>query len=248
MSRLYLIRHAQSANNEIWDGSDYSAHRTPDPELTELGHQQAQVLAEHLSNPEQEPRQHPYKSSSQRGFALTHLYCSLMTRSILTGQYIAKACSLPLTAHMDYFEKDGIYEIDSQGNFVGQPGENLDYFASRFPQLVLPDTLSSNGWWDRPVETEQQFLKRIKTVVTDLKCTLTDDSKNIGLIAHGDFIDQFLNELMGIRRHNENYNSDWCANWVFHNTALTRIDFINDSFNVVYTNRIDHLPSKLVTW
>ena len=34
--KLYLIRHAQSANNAVWNGSDHGDDRTPDPEITEL--------------------------------------------------------------------------------------------------------------------------------------------------------------------------------------------------------------------
>ena len=46
MARLYLVRHAQSENNVIWDDSDDDPDRLPGPEITELGHRQAQALGE----------------------------------------------------------------------------------------------------------------------------------------------------------------------------------------------------------
>ena len=87
MARLYLIRHAQSLNNQNWSGRDFHPDRHPDPEITEKGHAQAVALANHLSDPNAEPRQFPFQAGKNTRFGITHLYCSLMTRSILTAQY-----------------------------------------------------------------------------------------------------------------------------------------------------------------
>ena len=56
--KLYLLRHAQSANNLIFTGNDNVEGRNPDPEITETGRQQAKVLAGHLSHHQGETRQH----------------------------------------------------------------------------------------------------------------------------------------------------------------------------------------------
>ena len=248
MARLYLIRHAQSANNEIWDGSDHMVGRHPDPEITELGHRQAQTLAEHLAHPQAEPRQHPFNQAREFQFGLTHVYCSLMTRSIVTAEYIAAACDLELQALADIFEKHGIYDVDDDGNLQGLPGPGRDYFEQRFPHLKLPQEFNDAGWWNRPVEDEFTFITRMQKVVNDIRQRLDQSDESIALVAHGDFIDQFVNELMGVVRHQPNYDNHWVANWAFHNTSISRIDFVNGSNNVVYMNRIDHLPNELVTW
>lgn len=248
MARLYLIRHAQSANNEIWDGSDHHPGRHPDPEITEVGHRQAQTLAEHLAHPHAEPRQHPFAPSETVDFGLTHIFCSLMTRSILTAEYIAEACGLDLHALSDVFEKHGIYEADADGNLLGMPGPGRGYFEERFPRLNLPDGVHEDGWWNRPVEDEQNFIERIKEVVARFKRRLEQNNETVALVAHGDFIDQFVNELMQVDRHRHNYDGHWVANWTFHNTSISRIDFVDGAHNVVYMNRIDHLPNELVTW
>ena len=248
MARLYLIRHAQSENNVIWDGSDDHPDRRPDPEITELGHRQAQSLGEHLAHPRAEPRQHPFADTEQAHFGLTHVYCSLMTRSILTGEYIAQACGLKLEALPDIFEKHGIYDVDANGNLQGLPGPGREYFEQRFDNLELPDELNDDGWWNRPAEDELSFLRRMQKVVADARRRLSNSDDCIAMVAHGDFIDQFVNELMGVVRHQPNYDNHWVANWTFHNTSISRIDFVAGSSNVVYTNRIDHLENDLVTW
>jgi 2,3-bisphosphoglycerate-dependent phosphoglycerate mutase len=248
MARLYLIRHAQSENNVIWDGSDDHPDRLPDPEITTTGHSQAEILGQHLAHPQAEPRQHPFNQAEETSFGLTHVYCSLMTRSILTAEYIAAACGLEVHALADVFEKHGIYEVDSDGNLVGIAGPGRDYFAQRFPRLKLPDEFNDDGWWSRPVEDEATFIQRMRKVVQDMRKRLAHNDDCIALVAHGDFIDQFVNELMGVVRHQPNYDNHWVANWTFHNTSISRIDFVASSNNVVYTNRIDHLPNELVTW
>jgi len=246
--KLYLIRHAQSANNVLWDGDDNTRGRVPDPEITQEGHLQAQLLGAHFAHPQAEPRQHPFNSVPQTHYGLTHVYCSLMTRSVLTAEYIANACNLKLQALPDIFEKNGVYEYDEHGQMQGLPGADREYFEQRFPGLRLPDDLNSPGWWNRPAEDDEGFLLRMRRVVDSYRQDQAQNDDCIAMVAHSDFIDQFINELMGVERHMHNYESDWVANWSFHNTSVSRVDFINGSHTVVYLNRIDHLPPELVTW
>ncbi|MDH3448134.1 MAG: histidine phosphatase family protein [Gammaproteobacteria bacterium] len=248
MGRLYLVRHAQSANNAIWDGSDHHPGRHPDPEITEIGHRQAHTLGQHLAHPHAEPRQHPFVAADEVRFGLTHVYCSLMTRSILTAEYIAEACGLALEAHPEIFEKHGIYEADAEGSLRGLPGPGREYFAQRFPKLRLPRNINGEGWWNRPFEEESAFVERMRKVVAETRQRLAGSDECIALVVHGDFLDQFVNELMGVDRHRHNYQNHWVANWAFHNTSISRIDFVDGAHNVVYLNRIDHLPNELVTW
>ncbi len=246
--KLYLIRHAQSANNLLWDGSDHVAGRSPDPEITDIGHRQAELLAQHLAHPLAEPRQHPFSPGEHSAYGLTHLYCSLMTRSILTAEYIAGECDIEQQALPDIFEKNGVYEYNERGEMSGLPGPDRNYFVERFPELSLPETIDDSGWWNRPAELHDEFTERVSAVIDNFKQEHADSDACIAMVAHSDFIDQFVNALMGVDRHDHNYASDWVANWVFHNTSISRFDFINGAHNVVYLNRIDHLPVELVTW
>ena len=171
-----------------------------------------------------------------------------MTRSILTAQYVAKSCKLPLLAHADIFEKYGIYEEAADGTKIGKPGSDRKHFNERFPGLELPAALGHEGWYNRPVETEELFLQRSKQVALNFERRHADSDDCVAMVTHGDLIDQLVNELTGAGRHPENYASHWDANWAFHNTSITRIDFISGSRVIVYTNRLQHLAPELVTW
>lgn len=246
--KLYLIRHAESANNAIYSSNGDEDGRSPDPEITEIGHKQAALLGEHLANPVGEPRQHPFEAVDDHSFGLTHLYCSLMTRSILTSGYIAEACGLKTVAHPEIFEKGGIYQIQPDRSKMGLPGPNRDYFEKRFPDLTLPKDLNSDGWYSRPAEAEAPFLDRMQKVVADIRQQHEHTEDVVGMVVHGDFIDQFVNELMNVDRKPENYAKRWVANWAFHNTSISRIDFRDGGHTILYLNRIDHLPAELITW
>ena len=247
--KLYLIRHAQSANNALWNGSDHVPGRAVDPDLIETGHRQCEALASHFVDPSAEPRQHPFQPSAHTSYGLTHLYCSLMARSITTAAYVARATGLPLRARLDVFERYGWYDLDQDNRMVGVAGPSRDELQGRFPELSLPDSLQGEGCWNRPAETDQQFLRRVSESVADLKRAHLGSNDRVAVVAHGDFIDQFINCVMGVERHLPNYDdNDWVANWTFHNTSVSRIDFQGGATTVVYLNRIDHLDGDLVTW
>ena len=246
--KLYLIRHAESANNAVYGTDNQKAGHTSDPEITDPGHRQGQCLGRHFAMTDNEPRQHPHEKSSEIHYGLTHLYCSLMSRSLLTAQYIAEACGLNMVARPDIFEYQGIYEIDDNGNEVGVEGPGRSYFEKRFPDAHLPEELTEKGWWNRPVESETQFLSRVESSLDDIQALHGHTDHNVAMVVHGDYIDQSINQIMGVERIAENYNNPWVANWVFHNTSISRIGIVNGSRTVVYLNRIDHLPVDLVTW
>ena len=244
--RLYLIRHAESANNAIYSGTGEETGRVPDPDITEKGQAQTERLAHLLADDAAEKVQLP--RSGRSGFQFTHLYCSLMTRTMMTGTPVARKLGLPLIALENTFENGGIYEVQEDGKPLGLPGPGRSYFTNRFPHIRLPDSVDETGWYNRPYETNAMFIKRMKQVVPETLVRHGGTQDTVGLIAHGDFIDQFINELMGVRRLPANYEGYWEANWAFNNTAVSRIDFEGGSPTIVYLNRIDHLPAELITW
>ena len=248
--KLYLIRHAQSTNNALnaRTGSYTSKGRASDPDLTEIGYQQAQKLAQLLANESGELHQHSLSKQTGLGFGLTHIYCSLMTRAILTAMPIAEACGLRLRALDNTFERGGIYEMNEQGIRVGLPGPTRHDFMDRFPTLILPESIGDTGWYDRPFETEEMFIERIKRVVPELINRHVHTEDSVALVAHVHFIDQFINELMGVERDPNNYANKWKINWALYNTSISRIEIVMGCTLVVYLNRIDHLSAALRTW
>ena len=89
---FYIIRHAQSFNNALVD----QRQRVQDPPLTELGHRQAAIVAQHLTtgrNPEQKEgvSEEDTAVHYRRGYGLTRLYCSAMHRSLQTAAALSRA-------------------------------------------------------------------------------------------------------------------------------------------------------------
>lgn len=110
--QLYIIRHAQSVNNAIWAATGSGNGRLSDPPITDLGHQQARHLADHLANAKTNLSDDYADISNRSGFVLTHLYSSLMLRAVQTGHYIADTLDMPLHAWEIIHEWGGIYEDD----------------------------------------------------------------------------------------------------------------------------------------
>jgi broad specificity phosphatase PhoE len=92
------------------------------------------------------------------------------------------------------------------------------------------------------------FLQRSKKIVLDFMRRHAGTDDCVAMVSHGNLIDQFVNELTGARREPDNYDNHWVANWAFHNTSITRIDFVSGSRAIVYTNQLQHLPPELVSW
>ncbi|MFT5111647.1 MAG: 2,3-bisphosphoglycerate-dependent phosphoglycerate mutase [Parasphingorhabdus sp.] len=246
--RLYLIRHGESENNVLYQGSENTPGRKPDPTLSDKGHSQARLLGEHLVTPGNEPMQHPYHSGNDYDHGIKTLYCSLMLRSILTAGYVAKTCNLKAEALLDVFERKGLYEVNESGAETGIAGPGRDYFSEHFPELILPQSLTTDGWYNRTVESDTEFVARVESSLENLLQQHGNSNDHIALVAHGDYVDQFINAIMQINRHKENYAGAWEANWVSHNTAITRVDFADRYCSVIYSNRTEHLPAELITW
>jgi len=247
--KLYLIRHAESTNNAAWSNPSSEVHsRTPDPHITKTGRQQAQLLADYLAQTGKEPCQINTKPGEPPGFNIQHLYCSLMTRSVQAANTIGERLGIRPMALRDIFERKGLYDIDVEGNLVGVKGPGQSYFVEHFPSLILPSDLTENGWWDRPVETNDAFYLRVEQSLDTVINRHKDSEDSIALVVHGDYIDQCINHLMLVPRSASNYETPWVANWVFHNTSISRVDIDQGARNVVYLNRIDHLPVEQVTW
>ena len=150
--QLYFIRHAQSANNRLYEETGSWNGRDSDPELTELGHLQAQRLAEHVACANAETPRRDYVNRGKFGF--THLYSSLMVRALATASPLSAALNLPLVVWEDLHEVGGIFVIDEEtGEHIGQPGKSRSELTARFPHAQLPETLAEDGWWKRSHES-----------------------------------------------------------------------------------------------
>jgi 2,3-bisphosphoglycerate-dependent phosphoglycerate mutase len=225
--RFYFIRHGQSENNALWKHTGSSKGRSVDPELTQVGRQQSELVAQFLGRADPALRQaqdtaaavNGRDSQNVAGFGITHLYSSLMIRAVATGTAIARALDLPLVAWEDLHERGGLYLKDEEtGERIGQAGHNRAYFEAHYPDFVLPDSLGEAGWWNRPFHTDDR----------------------VAVVSHGGFYNDLLAVILNLPER-ERY---WFA---LKNAAISRIDFDEERIGLVYLNRLDFLPKELVT-
>jgi 2,3-bisphosphoglycerate-dependent phosphoglycerate mutase len=240
--QLYFIRHAQSENNVILEQTGSNDGRSVDPELSDLGCQQVKVLAEFLGRTQ--PDIQTNKASDPQniqGVHLTHLYTSLMVRAVATAVEISKTAGLPLLGWVDFHELGGIYQTNPQtGVEEGLPGHSKSYFEQRFPALILPCSVGEEGWWNRSHEVEQEGLSRAQRVYREIYVRHGRSDDRVGLISHADFYKMFLSVILGLPAGNP-------VVFELNNAAITRIDLEENEVRVVYLNRMDYMPRKLIT-
>jgi 2,3-bisphosphoglycerate-dependent phosphoglycerate mutase len=244
---LYLIRHAQSRNNAslIYDPKD----RVSDPELTEIGHQQAQAVGRHLRDgisPDQivdaQMARDP-NATSLRGFNIDKLYCSPMHRTLQTAWHIQQATGLTPHVWVDIHEHGGLFEeYEDERGIVGFPGKTRSEIAAEYPDYVLTDDITDAGWWTGTMEEITAAYGRAIRVAEQLDQMAKEDPKGrIAIVTHGTFMGALIKALLN------QLPSDGL--WYSHyNTAITRIDIYDNERRWVRSmNRVDHLPPELIT-
>ena len=241
---LFVIRHAQSANNALWAANQSDVGRFADPELSDLGEQQARYLARYLATANDGS---PQPNPGNR-YGLTHLYSSLMVRAIVTGTHVAEALDLPLGTWELVHEWGGIFDKDPKtGERVGLPGPNRAYFEARFPHLALPDSLGEAGWWNRPYEAPEEAPARAAQFLEEViaKHGHTDD--RVAIFTHAGFSHALLRTLTQYQRKKELPTGEVVVGFWKNNTGITRLRFTDDSIRVIGVNNISFLPDALIS-
>jgi 2,3-bisphosphoglycerate-dependent phosphoglycerate mutase len=237
--QLYFIRHAQSTNNALWDATQSNCGRSDDPELTPMGREQARRLGVFLSTGN--PRGGYVEDHQFAGFGLTHLYCSLMSRSIETAWAVSQATGLPLEAWIDLHEEGGMYlEDEATGERNGRPGKPRSYFMKKFPGVILPPEVTEEGWYNgHPFECDDERPLRARRVLQLLLDRHGDTQDRVAIVSHGGFYNHLLHTI---------FFATIPHIWgVMYNTGITRIDFNPDFTDIIYMNRTDFLPAEMVS-
>lgn len=241
--QVYFIRHAQSENNAIWEMEQASEDlRKSDPGLTEIGYQQARSTAEYLarSHPNPENRWDP---QNRYGFGLTHLYCSLMERALLTGKIISEKLQLPLSGKLEMHEVGGIYlakVVNGEEVIEDLHGHTSAYLSQHYPDLLQPEGISPEGWWRGGLETREEKLNRAHEIVKFLVGTHGGTDDHIGVITHGGIYKSIFRVLFNVA-------PDTLFSVLLNNCSITRVDFDENGVTLMYENRVDFLPPNLIT-
>jgi 2,3-bisphosphoglycerate-dependent phosphoglycerate mutase len=273
--QLYFIRHGESANNALYAQTGASVGRSEDPELTPTGRAQALHLAIALAAPDFcrpssitrlfAPAQSGGAPAREAG-GLTHLYTSLMLRAVATGAAVAETTGLALTGWADLHEGGGIYlDLEETADAtareesqpaaagprrVGRPGATRAYFASRFPRLRLPPEAGEDGWWNRPYEPPAERVERAGRVLRELlrrhgRPRPEAGEDRVAFISHGGFYNYFMRAVlkMPVLFEGDDIKDIW---FEIHNTGITRLDYWDGHFLLVYQNRTSFLPPELI--
>jgi len=248
--QIYFIRHAQSINNAVWDDDSHQKiNRKADPELTETGLIQARLTAEFLSQTHPEIGLRWVDPQNTRGFGLTHLYCSLMERAVQTGSIIANRLGLPLQGMIDLHEVGGIYlaELDGDEEIIHiLHGHNRSYFMEHYPNLVIPVSVDGQGWWQGGREPREERLQRAQRILDFLNGRHGATGDRVGVIIHGGIYHYIFGTLFRIDQPNPD-DLDLPYRIIINNCSITRYDFEEEKFILMYQNRVDHLPVEMIT-
>lgn len=164
-TRLYLVRHAQSQGNT---GEDLT---TGDPDLTDVGWEQARRLGERLS--------------SQR---IDRIYASPLRRTQQTATAIAGASSLQVLS------KEDLREV-----VLGQADYDIRLLPKKEQESVAK-LIMSEGTWDAfpGSEGSEHARKRVRDVIHEI--VDDHPGERLVLVSHAGFIQTFVSVILGVER------------------------------------------------
>lgn len=177
MTRLFIVRHAQAEGNV-----DRIFHGWTDGGITEIGHRQAEKVAERLKNEK-----------------IDVIYSSSLKRALQTAQYIADAKSLPI------IRTDKLKEING-GDWEGVPYSDL---PGRWPNEsytwdnALHLHKMPNG--EDIHEFQARLVAEIERIVRNNK------GRNICIVTHGTAMRALLCHFHGWEIEKIN-DIPWCDN------------------------------------
>jgi broad specificity phosphatase PhoE len=246
--QLYYIRHGQSINNLNSGNSEYKENS--DPFLTEVGIEQAEILARYLKKKQHITNDKVWNEQNQYGFGFTHIYTSLMERAVATAAPVARALeTVPFSAWTEIHEEGGIYARGKEDRFNGLPGKSRSFYEKNFPELKLPDDYDESGWWNRPFESDEERQLRAEKVLADLIARHGDredrPEQHIAIVSHGGFFVRLMCAMFKLPWQQGAHNM---KSWFYlNNCSISRFDIGREWLTIFYMNRVDHLPAHLIS-
>jgi len=246
--QLYFIRHGQSTNNAGWGDPNYI--ESSDPKLTENGKEQINLLADFLNKNQVIKNHNGWDVHNRYGFGITHIYTSLMERAAHSAApSVRKLPHIPFTAWIEIHESGGIYDRNEKTKHASLPGRPRSFFETNFPELTLPKGLNESGWWNRPLETEDECQLRAQHVWTNLLSRHGDQDgrpeHSVAFVSHGGFFMHLMCAILDLPwRSASNGLTSW---FLLNNCSISRISVRKGEVTICYINRTDHLPDHLIT-
>ena len=243
--QLYLIRHGQSTNNVLEDAARRDdpgidkRERVVDAPLTELGKEQARLLGCHVHE-EIDKTDARDRVSGNIGYGFDRVYCSPMLRTLQTAQPIADATGLKPEVWTDIFEEGGIWLQRADEEPRNYPGMSSAEINNSFPSFQVSQSVTDQGWWNRPRETRNECVQRVARVASHIRASMVDTDQRIALVSHGTFLSFLIQQILFGRVNG-------ALHVRIHNTGITRFDISSERVALCYENRLEHLPPNLIT-
>lgn len=242
--KLYIIRHGNVTYRRgvpLASVPPEEQSLLPDPALTEVGLRQAALVGEHMSRrivPEEHSQPLPH---DRLVFAVTRLFCSPMRRALQTARPIAAALGLRPEIWLDLHEAHGIVYDEGDGRGTrGFPGLSRAEVEEHFPEFVIPPDFAHDGWWNRPPETEAEYLPRLERVARDLRTLAMNTDEHIAIVSHGTASNYILHGLLGSKEYEKVYFNH-------AHTGMSNLIISENETTVRYQNSVEHLPDDLLT-
>ncbi len=164
-TRLYLVRHAQSAGNT---GEDLT---TGDPDLTEVGREQARRLGERF-----------------RFQKVDVIYSSPLQRTQETARHIAGAVGREVHINPD------LHEVE-----MGREDQNVRLLTAE-EQEKIEQRIITEGTWDAfpGGEGSAAARRRVGGVIAEI--VAGHPGKRVVIVCHGAFIQTFISVVLDLQR------------------------------------------------
>lgn len=219
---LYLIRHAESANN-----AKPTYQRVEDPAITPVGRLQAGHLAQWLVT-----------------LKVDALITSPFLRTLQTVVPVLDATGQPLRIWHNVFERGGCFRGYDESSFEGADGmgrgEILRTLEEHADRCTLDESIGESGWWGgKKRETDGQARQRATEVCHRLLQTFVN-GEVVALLIHADLKRLMLQEMM-------EGQVDVHRLGPMRNAGITKVNRIGDDWQLDYFNSVTHLPAKLIT-
>jgi 2,3-bisphosphoglycerate-dependent phosphoglycerate mutase len=242
--RLLLIRHGQSENNQSHAVTGTWDFRVPDPQLTDVGREQARRLADAFA--------------AGRLPRPDILITSLMRRAVQTAAPTADALGLPLNGDASVHEVNTPAESSSPDNVshggpeVPHPGASASELLALSSRLLLPGEADESGWFHRPYENTRTAWQRAQRVMARLNDEYAHTDLLLAIFTHGWFSQYLMRAIMGWPPASDGRLPVWID---LNNTGTALFewqlgwhDYISDRVvKSCWINRTDHLTDDLLT-
>lgn len=216
---LYLVRHAQSANN-----AQPESQRIPDPPLTDLGAQQAQALASAIDQ-----------------LSPDHLFSSPFLRTLQTTAPVAQALGITPTIRADLYEQGGCYRGYRLDDRTPEPGLSRSEIESLHPTWRIDPAIDESGWNKHATyETLDEARLRAQKVSRWLSEHPWPTDSRVLLVIHADFKIRLLESLLGNLSIEEQLAS-------VINTAWTTLRYQAGIWELDAYNSHPHLEPQMIT-